>query len=227
MEHGLKIRRAVLRWGKWFRGRVSRGVERCGDKALQWCADRIGLAFALALGLFLLVVAVCGALWHWAGWDRETDLAVAEVLTPLAFAGFGLVVVSAAVRAFRPLRPVLAFSAQPFSVEQPHAPPGTLVFTIENLGRVPASDVSIAVVADSARPPELVGPSWSVSADGAPLPPVLSPDWSRTIFRRLGSLPPSSKEIIFLGFHDNILGVHITASNADEVDYFPQATSSS
>ena len=224
MEHGLKIRRAVLRWGKWFCGRVSRGVERCGDKALQWCADRIGLAFALALGLFLLVVAVCGALWHWAGWDRETDLAVAEVLTPLAFAGFGLVVVSAAVRAFRPLRPVLGFSLLK------HPQTGQTLFIIENSGRVAASDVQVEIVADRSHVLELVGPSWELDSEGDPLHTVLllyvvpSRNLGHTVFRRSGNLRPSGGEIVFAGYPDNTKEVRITASNADEVHCHPQAS---
>ena len=214
----------VLGWAKQRGGRVLSWVERRGDEALQWCADRIGILFVLALGLFLVVVVVCGALWHWAGWDRETDLAVAEILIPLAFAGFGLVVVSAAVRAFRPLRPVLGFSLLK------HPKTGQTLFIVENSGRVAASDVQVEIVADRSHLLELVGPSWELDSEGDPLHSVLllytvsPPNLGHTVFRRSGSLRPSGGEIVFAGYPDSTKEVRITASNADEVHCHPQAS---
>ncbi len=207
---------------------------------LQWFGDHVGLALVLATLWFLLVTAGYAAWVVWGGWDRESDLALAEALLPVAGVGFAFVVVGAAVLAFRPPRPELSCLVRDIASRRGALTDGPRL-TIVNSGSLPASDVTIelegAAFGDSLR---IVSPFWEVTTKDARMEHLddradslvaLDPDSTpyRTVLERSRPLPNSSSEIVFFGCPSlppppDLTGgvsIRVTASNAAAVSYEP------
>ena len=203
---------------------------------LQWFGDHVGLALVLATLWFLLVTAGYFAWVVWGGWDRDSDLALAQALLPVAGAGFAFVVVGAAVLAFRPPRPEIScfvrVSTQFVSPAQVGAPGldqlrgarervgPTLM--IVNSGRLPATDVAVEVVGGTLS---MVSRAWKQTTQ-TPLANrstlVLDRPEFLTVLERSRSLPDHWEEVVFqTSLDDPFRRVHITASNAAAVTYEP------
>ena len=178
---------------------------------LQWFGDHVGLAFVVAALWFLAVLAGYIAWVVWGGWETDRELALAQALVPIAFSGFGLVVVCAAVLAFRPPQPELSCFVQSSGLGSP-------VFMIANSGHVPASEVVIELDgAPIVYGPRILLPFWE-EAD-VPVPFILREDSMArySVFKRRGSLPNGRQEGVFTGWADGPVTVHLTASNATPV----------
>jgi hypothetical protein len=200
---------------------------------LQWFGDHIGIALLLAT-LWFLAVTITYFVWIVVGgWDRESNLALAQALTLIGFAGFGLVLVCAAVLAFRPPRPELScfvrdttqIVAGPdldqLSLRDVAARVGPTL-TIVNSGPRPATDVTVEVVGGTLS---MVSRYWK-QTDRIPLaePDRQAPDHPLflTVLERSWSLPDRREEVVFqTSPTDSFRRVHITASNAATVTYEP------
>ena len=172
-------------------------------------------------GVWFLVVTAGYVTWVvWPGWDRESDLALAQALVPIAFAGFGFVVVNAAVLAFRPPQPELSCFARDTARD------GS-TFTIVNSGRLPASDVAIEIEGGRFGDTlQLVSPYWKVTERDVRIDTYLRPaalyEEYRTVLERSRSLPNSDMEVVFSGSPTPAAAsVRLTASNAAAVRYDP------
>lgn len=207
---------------------------------LQWFGDHVGLALVGAT-VWLLVVAGVYVGWVvWGGWDRESDLALAEALAPVAGAGFAFVVVSAAVLAFRPPRPELSCVVRDILSRRGALNDGPRL-TIVNSGSLPASDVTIelegAPFGDNLR---VISPFWQVTTKDARIEHLDDRADSfverdphslpyRTVIERSRPFPNSSSEIVFFGRPSlpppsDLAGgvsIRVTASNAAAVSYEP------
>lgn len=194
---------------------------------LRWFGDHIGRTLLIATLWFAVVVVAYAAWVIWGGWDRESDLALAQALAPVAGAGFALVVVSAAVLAFRPPQPELSCFVRRYGEHY-----GT-EFTVVNSGSLPASDVAIEIVGGSfsdGQGLELASPLWHQTFRDNPIQDGRDPPGStyRTLLERSRALPNNSSEIVFHGSPGlppapSPAGVRIrvTASNAAAVIYEP------
>lgn len=206
---------------------------------LHWFGNHVGIAL-LGATVWLMVVVVVYAAWVvWGGWDRESDLALAQALAPVAGAGFALVVVNAAVLAFRPPQPELSCFVRDIGSRR-GAPSDGPRFTIVNSGRLPASDVTIEIVGGRfGGNLRIVSPFWEATTKDARMGHLddrmdgladLSPDPApyRTVLERSRPLPNNSSEVVFFGHPDIPLPpdpvdvrVRVTASNAAAVTYEP------
>ena len=93
------------------------------------------LAFAIVWFLAVLVGYVIFLVVG--GWDRDENLALAEVLIPIGGAGFAVFAVAAAIRSFQPLRPEISI------LPVREIEDGLFQVSVVNEGDVAANDVTL------------------------------------------------------------------------------------